>query len=278
MAIASDFPISKENIEKYCDATIALRDNLEALQLYSEKYREFKSQFNSYYGQIDDLLHQISLENTTDSQKAILIDKLCEVKAEQAIIKDFMEVFTPIKEWYSIHHCELDSFKSVVDKIIKIREKQSKRHYVQRTNVIKETLGRESQIIKGRWWKIKTAKELEDTINFFIQTTEDYQNNTENESLHDYETQDILHKLELEDVSYHDTAKLGKALMKVRENRRKAKDSVELNAPLAEWIQSHSDVLKSLQKILGETRKIEDKQRRRMYVPRTKIVEEVIHW
>ena len=125
--------------------------------------------------------------------------------------------------------------------------------------------------------KIKTAKELEDTINFFTQTTEDYQNNTENESLHDYETQDILHKLELEDVSYHDNAKLGKALMKVRENRRKAKDSVELNAPLAEWIQSHSDVLKSLQKILGETRKIEDKQRRRMYVPRTKIVEEVIH-
>ena len=49
--------------------------------------------------------------------------------------------------------------------------------------------------------KIKTAKELEDTINFFTQTTEDYQNNTENESLHDYETQDILHKLNLEDVS-----------------------------------------------------------------------------
>lgn len=95
--------------------------------------------------------------------------------------------------------------------------------------------------------------------------------------MHDYETQDILHKLELEDVSYHDTAKLGKALMKVRENRRKAKDSVELNAPLVEWIQSHSDALKSLQKVLGETRKIEEKQRRRMYVPRTKIVEEVIH-
>lgn len=34
MAIANDFPISKENIEKYCDTIIALRDNLEALQLY----------------------------------------------------------------------------------------------------------------------------------------------------------------------------------------------------------------------------------------------------
>lgn len=149
MATTNNFPISKENIGKYCDTILALRHHVEALQLYSERYREFKSQFNSYYGQIDDLLHQISLANTTDSQKAILIDKLCEVKAEQATIKDFMEVFTPIKEWYSIHHCELDSFKSVVDKIIKIREKQSKRHYVQRTNVVKETLGRESQIIKG---------------------------------------------------------------------------------------------------------------------------------
>lgn len=142
MATANDFPISKENIEKYCDAIIALRDNLEALQLYSERYREFKSQFNSYYGQFDDLLHQISLESTTDNQKAVLIDKLCELKAEQAIIKDFMEVFTPIKEWYSIHHCELDSLKLAVNKIIKIREKQSKRHYVQRTNVVKEVLDR----------------------------------------------------------------------------------------------------------------------------------------
>lgn len=104
--------------------------------------------------------------------------------------------------------------------------------------------------------KIKTAKELEDTINFFTQTTEDFQNNIKNESLHDYETQDILHKLELEDVSYHDTAKLGKALTKVRKNRRKAKDSVELNAPLVEWIQSHSDVLKSLQKFLEKPEKL----------------------
>lgn len=149
MATANNFPISKENIGKYCDTIIALRHHLEILQLYSERYRELESQFNSYYGQIYDLLHQISLENTTDSQKVILIDKLCEVEAEQAIIKDFMEVFTPIKEWYSIHHCELDSFKSVVDKIIKIRKKQSKRHYVQRTNVVKEALERESQIIKG---------------------------------------------------------------------------------------------------------------------------------
>lgn len=125
--------------------------------------------------------------------------------------------------------------------------------------------------------KIKTAKELEEVINFFIQTTEDLNNSMANESLHDYETQDILHKLELEDVSYHDTAKLGKALVKVRENRRNAKDSVELNTPLADWIKTHSDVLKSLHKVLGETRKIENKQNRRMYIPRTKIVEEVIH-
>lgn len=142
MAIANDFPISKKNIEEYCDTTIALKNNLETLQLCSERYHELKSKFNSYYGQFDDLLHQISLESTTDNQKAVLIDKLCELKAEQAIIKDFMEVFTPIKEWYSIHHCELDSLKSAVNKIIKIREKQSKRHYVQRTNVVKEALGR----------------------------------------------------------------------------------------------------------------------------------------
>lgn len=68
---------------------IAVRDNLNALQLCSEKYNEFKSELSSYNGNFDDLLHQITLDSTTDSQKVKLINKLSEVKAEQTAASKF---------------------------------------------------------------------------------------------------------------------------------------------------------------------------------------------
>lgn len=68
---------------------IAVRDNLNALQLCSEKYNEFKSELSSYNGNLDDLLHQITLDSTTDSQKVKLINKLSEAKAEQTAVSKF---------------------------------------------------------------------------------------------------------------------------------------------------------------------------------------------
>lgn len=143
MIIVNDFPISKENIEVYCNMAIAVRDNLNALQLCSEKYNEFKSELSSYNGNLDDLLHQITLDSTTDSQKVKLINKLSEVKAEQTAVKDFIEVFLPIKEWVSKNYYILDELKSAIDKTIKNKDRQVKRRYVYRTNIVKETLNKE---------------------------------------------------------------------------------------------------------------------------------------
>lgn len=143
MIIVNDFPISKENIEAYCNMAIAVRDNLNALQLCSEKYNEFKSELSSYNGNLDDLLHQITLDSTTDSQKVKLINKLSEVKAEQTAVKDFIEVFLPIKEWLSKNYYILDELKSAINKTIKNKDRQVKRRYVYRTNIVKETLNKE---------------------------------------------------------------------------------------------------------------------------------------
>lgn len=143
MIIVNDFPISKENIEAYCNMAIAVRDNLNALQLCSEKYNEFKSELASYNGNLDDLLHQITLDSTTDSQKVKLINKLSEVKAEQTAVKDFIEVFLPIKEWLSKNYYILDELKSAINKTIKNKDRQVKRRYVYRTNIVKETLNKE---------------------------------------------------------------------------------------------------------------------------------------
>jgi hypothetical protein len=143
MIIVNDFPISKENIEAYCNMAIAVRDNLNALQLCSEKYNEFKSELSSYNGNLDDLLHQITLDSTTDSQKVKLINKLSEVKAEQTAVKDFIEVFLPIKEWLSKNYYILDGLKLAINKTIKNKDRQVKRRYVYRTNIVKETLNKE---------------------------------------------------------------------------------------------------------------------------------------
>lgn len=143
MIIVNDFPISKEHIEAYCNMAITVRDNLNALQLCSEKYNEFKSELSSYNGNLDDLLHQITLDSTTDSQKVKLINKLSEVKAEQTAVKDFIEVFLPIKEWVSKNYYILDELKSAIDKTIKNKDRQVKRRYVYRTNIVKETLNKE---------------------------------------------------------------------------------------------------------------------------------------
>lgn len=143
MIIVNDFPISKENIEAYCNMAIVVRDNLNALQLCSEKYNEFKSELSSYNGNLDDLLHQITLDSTTDSQKVKLINKLSEVKAEQTAVKDFIEVFLPIKEWLSKNYYILDELKSTINKTIKNKDRQVKRRYVYRTNIVKETLNKE---------------------------------------------------------------------------------------------------------------------------------------
>lgn len=143
MIIVNDFPISKENIETYCNMAIAVRDNLNALQLCSEKYNEFKSELSSYNGNLDDLLHQITLDSTTDSQKVKLINKLSEVKAEQTAVKDFIEVFLPIKEWLSKNYYILDELKSAINKTIKNKDRQVKRRYVYRTNIVKETLNKD---------------------------------------------------------------------------------------------------------------------------------------
>lgn len=143
MIIVNDFPISKENIEAYCNMAIAVRDNLNALQLCSEKYNEFKSELSSYNGNLDDLLHQITLDSTTDSQKVKLINKLSEVKAEQTAVKDFIEVFLPIKEWLSKNYYILDGLKLAIDKTIKNKDRQVKRRYVYRTDIVKETLNKE---------------------------------------------------------------------------------------------------------------------------------------
>lgn len=83
-------------------------------------------------------------------------------------------------------------------------------------------------------------------------------------------TQDILHALELEKQSYHQLAGLARELSQVRQKRRAAKDTVCRTEPVVAWLEANRPVVKSLERLLGELRKVEKRLENRVYIPRTR--------
>lgn len=79
--------------------------------------------------------------------------------------------------------------------------------------------------------------------------------------------QDILHILEFEDKDYHSMAKLAKQLKELRKQRRIAKDNINVTNPIIEWLDSKENqmVIKSLERLLGDLRKIEKNTKNRIY-------------
>ena len=92
----------------------------------------------------------------------------------------------------------------------------------------------------------------------------------------DNETQDILHAMELDSLSYHDRARLSSALSAVRQKRRTAKDTAEIIKPVLEWKEKNRAALKSLETILGTVRTLEKDKDNRFYVKRTDIVQRTL--
>ena len=82
--------------------------------------------------------------------------------------------------------------------------------------------------------------------------------------------QDILHILEFEDKDYHSMAKLAKQLKELRKQRRIAKDNINVTNPIIEWLDSKDNqmVIKSLERLLGDLRKIEKNTKNRIYTYR----------
>lgn len=61
-------------------------------------------------------------------------------------------------------------------------------------------------------------------------------------------------------------------LQAVRKRRRAAKETVEVLEPVEAWIGENKAVIKALERLLGEVRKIENKRKMRMYAPRTDVM------
>ena len=83
--------------------------------------------------------------------------------------------------------------------------------------------------------------------------------------------QDLLHKLEIENLTRDERAKLAAELRDCRRLRRKHKDVVEELEPIAGYCGTTAGMqaVKQLSRFVGELRKVENYHQNRHYVPRS---------
>lgn len=80
-----------------------------------------------------------------------------------------------------------------------------------------------------------SSAQLESFLRWLRESEEQLRMAQQDEQDCNAQTQDILHRLELSEDGYHETARLGKLLRRVRRKRRKAKDEIDVLSPAVAW-------------------------------------------
>ena len=119
---------------------------------------------------------------------------------------------------------------------------------------------------------MKASKDLERFLDFLKSAESQLDQAMAGQQEADAENQDILHSLELEKHSYHEMAALSRKLAEVRQTRRQNKDIVAQLTPVVEWTRENDAAVRSLQRLLGDLRKVERSTQNRFYTPRTDIL------
>ena len=116
----------------------------------------------------------------------------------------------------------------------------------------------------------KFSESISAVIRIFDNAVKDLEWNDQQALKMDQLTQDYLHSLELDMLSYSDRAKLATKLSRCRRLRRDHKDMVMSLAPLVDFLNSERGkrMMKDLRETLGQTRKIEKYMETRKYYPR----------
>lgn len=113
-----------------------------------------------------------------------------------------------------------------------------------------------SEIIKAFLDLLRTAKS-------------GYEYAHEHQIAEEKKTQDILHRLELENTKYRERAKLATQLMNVRQKRREYKDECEEYEDIVEFVTNNKGFVNKLEQLLGQVRKVEQYHESRRYTPKT---------
>ena len=124
------------------------------------------------------------------------------------------------------------------------------------------------------------VKKLSEKISEFLQLIQTVQENASHSKDELVRTEqlsmDYLHQLELETSTYHDRAKIAAGLRTARQQRRDAKNTLEVIEPLLSFVESDRGkvLIHQLREILGATRKAEKLISNRSYTPRVLTQEE----
>lgn len=115
---------------------------------------------------------------------------------------------------------------------------------------------------------MSTSERIADFLDFLRGCPEAYRMRRADQQEEENRTQDLLHKLELEPLGYHDTARAARVLADARRRRRTAKDEAEELEPVVEYLQANQAAVKALERLLGAVRKAEKRHEDRFYIPR----------
>lgn len=129
---------------------------------------------------------------------------------------------------------------------------------------------REERNMKWSWSQYYPPVEAQKAGYALTVVTKLYQDAQKEVDFLEKETQDILHALELiGDMSEEEEKELTRQLKAVRQQRRVAKNFVELAQPMVFFVQENKETVSKLNKLHGSVVQVQNKLERRTYTPRS---------
>lgn len=119
---------------------------------------------------------------------------------------------------------------------------------------------------------MKGSEHIKAFLDWLREARRNYNIAIEDEQDANNEQQDILHSIELEDHSQQETARLTEALKETRQRRREAKKQIERLKPIREFVDYKADIIRAMERLLGDVRQAERLVENRTYTYRTDIV------
>lgn len=123
---------------------------------------------------------------------------------------------------------------------------------------------------------MKYSEQIAGFLRFLREAQQEYSIATAEEQEANNATQDILHRIELNENKYHEYARLSIALRDIRRQRRAAKDKQLKLQPVIDLLEQEQKLVKTLERLLGDVRKAEKSAEGRAYCPRTDAVERAL--
>lgn len=135
----------------------------------------------------------------------------------------------------------------------------------------KKAITRKYENLRFNYLNYAPAKEIAKTINALNGAIHLYENAESDLKTFDHATQDILHAIEMAELTEEEQDKLFKELRDVRQNRRACKNFLELTATLNDFAVRNRPIIKELQKIQSMVEKLKATIEGRVYRPREEL-------